>query len=232
MKKALLIFALAIIVNLTFAQRNLEDVVYLKNGSIIRGVVVELLPTQTVKIETVDRNVFVFQMAEVEKIIKEPRHGQTKVAVNNASETRFKGIVEFGYENKIGDFGLDRVKLNLIGARQINSYTSIGLGAGIRHYTNDDVTLVPVFADFRGYFTNNNILPYVALQVGYSFCVTKFNEAGFLLEPSAGVSFALSGNKRMNLGVGYSMQKLEAYTSYESFNVNSGAISIHVGFEF
>jgi len=53
------------------AQNNYQDVVYLKNGGIIRGTLIELIPDKSLKIETVDGNVFVFQMDEVEKITKE-----------------------------------------------------------------------------------------------------------------------------------------------------------------
>src|SRR4051812_45874354 len=48
-----------------------EEVVYLKNGSIIRGVIIEQVPGKSLKIQTKDRNVFVYQMEEVEKISKE-----------------------------------------------------------------------------------------------------------------------------------------------------------------
>jgi hypothetical protein len=48
-----------------------QDVVSLKNGSIIRGSIIEIIPDKTIKIETADRNLFVFQMSEVAKITKE-----------------------------------------------------------------------------------------------------------------------------------------------------------------
>jgi hypothetical protein len=47
------------------------DVLYLKNGSIIKGLVTEIITGQTVKIETPDGNIFVFKQDEVEKIVKE-----------------------------------------------------------------------------------------------------------------------------------------------------------------
>lgn len=49
-----------------------EDVVYLKNGSIIRGMIMELVLNVTVKIQTKDGSLFVYKMDEVEKITKEP----------------------------------------------------------------------------------------------------------------------------------------------------------------
>jgi hypothetical protein len=48
-----------------------EDVVYLKNGSIIHGIIVEQIPGESIKIKTNDGNTFVFKMDEVQKMIKE-----------------------------------------------------------------------------------------------------------------------------------------------------------------
>lgn len=45
-----------------------EDVVYLKNGSIIHGTITEEVPGKSLKIETKDGNVFVYKVKEVEKI--------------------------------------------------------------------------------------------------------------------------------------------------------------------
>ena len=54
-----------------FAQNNFQDVVYLKNGSIIRGMIIEQVPNESLKIETADGNLFVFKIDEVEKMAKE-----------------------------------------------------------------------------------------------------------------------------------------------------------------
>ena len=53
-----------------FAQ-NLEEVVYLKNGSVIRGSIVEQIPNESVKIQTRDGNIFVYRIDEIQKIVKE-----------------------------------------------------------------------------------------------------------------------------------------------------------------
>jgi hypothetical protein len=53
------------------AQNNRRDVVYLKNGSIIKGSILEMVPAGSVKIQVADGSVFVFTMSEVEKVEKE-----------------------------------------------------------------------------------------------------------------------------------------------------------------
>jgi len=58
-----------------------EDVVYLKNGGIIRGVIIEQIPGQSLKIQTRDGNVFVYKLDEIDRFTKEP----TKVRQLNAN---------------------------------------------------------------------------------------------------------------------------------------------------
>ena len=53
-----------------------EDVVYLKNGSVIRGMIIEQIIDTSLKIQTKDGNIFVYEISEVEKLTKEPIHGQ------------------------------------------------------------------------------------------------------------------------------------------------------------
>ncbi len=62
---------LVFITTITFAQSNLDEVVYLKNGSVIRGIIIEQIPNQTLKIQTKDGSVFVYNLSEVQKITKE-----------------------------------------------------------------------------------------------------------------------------------------------------------------
>jgi len=71
MQKNLLFVFMLVFAFIVKAQGNLEEVIYLKNGSVIRGTIVEQIPNQTVKIQTKDGNVFVYNFSEVEKITKE-----------------------------------------------------------------------------------------------------------------------------------------------------------------
>ncbi|WP_010665590.1 outer membrane beta-barrel protein [Marinilabilia salmonicolor] len=57
----------------SFSQNNFRDVIHLKNGSIIKGTVTEVIPDKHIKIATADGSIFVYQMAEIDKISKEER---------------------------------------------------------------------------------------------------------------------------------------------------------------
>ena len=49
----------------------LQDVVYLKNGSIIRGIILEQIPNKSLKIKTADGSVFVYQLKDVSRLTRE-----------------------------------------------------------------------------------------------------------------------------------------------------------------
>ena len=71
MKALITLLLFVFVLSWSFAQNNYQDVIYLKNGSIIRGVIIEQIPNKTFKIETEERNVFVFEVDEIDKITKE-----------------------------------------------------------------------------------------------------------------------------------------------------------------
>lgn len=57
----------------TFAQANLEEVVYTKDGSIYRGIIVEQIPNESVKVKIMGGSVINIPLANVLKFTKEER---------------------------------------------------------------------------------------------------------------------------------------------------------------
>ena len=86
MKRTILFFV-CLMMGMTFAfsQSNLQDVVYLKNGSTIRGDIIEMVPGETVKIMTTDGSVFVHDYADVQKFTKEQSVSSTNLKNNTYS---------------------------------------------------------------------------------------------------------------------------------------------------
>ena len=71
MKKLLIMTLIFLTATIAFAQNNYQDVVYLKSGNIIRGMIIEQIPNESLKIETADGNLFVFKIDEIAKITNE-----------------------------------------------------------------------------------------------------------------------------------------------------------------
>lgn len=104
MKNYLAILLFSIIASVSFGQTNYQDVVYLKNGSIIRGLIIEQVPNASIKIETADRNVFVFQMGEIEKITKEAMEGKRADRFSDSDKRKGYIGLSLGVSVPVGSF--------------------------------------------------------------------------------------------------------------------------------
>jgi len=228
MKKLLLLLVLPFLFTANaFSQKYAEyqDVVYLKNGSIIRGIIIEQIPSQSLKIETAGGSVFVYVIDEIEKIVKEPKFGQeSKVSNPNTGLKRgYRGIVDFAtvFLPEIG------IKLDVINGYQFNPYVSLGFGVGFHwyfgdsgYYHNRQTLLMPLFADLRINFLNKKVSPYMSLGIGYSFDLTAAKPSGMYFAPTCGVRFKFNEKVAMNLGLGFGFQgvKYDYYDYYEYYS--------------
>ena len=208
MKKYLLCFIVGTMSSFCFAQDNYEDVIYLKNGIVIRGMIIEEVPGKSIKIETTGENVGDYQMDEIEKITKEPRLGNSfNPKSANALEPGHVSIAEVAYRFRGGIHGGQFVKLNLINAYRFRSGFSMGFGTGFKYYWDGRSIDIPFFADFRGQLNNKKTSPYWAFDVGYVFNASdRMTGQGWLFNPSAGVILRLSDKTLVNLGLGYERQ--------------------------
>lgn len=76
------------------AQNNYEDVVYLKNGSVIHGIIIEQIPNESIKIKS-GQNTFVFKITEVKKMTKEEVNAPPSTNVNTVTNSsKFVGLFE------------------------------------------------------------------------------------------------------------------------------------------
>lgn len=69
--RKLLPFALFALLGSALLAAEYKDVVHLKNGSIVKGTIVENIPGDHIKIETSDGSTFVYKMREIAKFTKE-----------------------------------------------------------------------------------------------------------------------------------------------------------------
>ena len=106
-----------------------EDVVYLKDGSIIRGMVIEQVPNDYLKIKS-GSNVFVYQISDIEKITKELRVVDTVSYKNtyNSSKNYSYTSSSKGREGFIIGFSYGRqsteIDLSILSNYDYNSYMS------------------------------------------------------------------------------------------------------------
>ncbi len=211
------------------AQTDMEDVVYLKNGSIIHGIIIEQVPNVSIKIQTADRNVFVFRIEEVEKIAKEaaPKStgsgGKPGLAAEDLKQKGYSLIAQMNVGVGYNDF----VDKSSVGGHVINGYQFspnffAGVGVGFDHHFSG-AAFLPLFADLRVNFLKTTVTPFVDVAAGWTFGLAPEKDVGGVLaNPSFGVKFFVSPKVALQFSVGYRYQEgtntYETYTYYGAVN--------------
>jgi hypothetical protein len=172
------------------AQTKTEDIVYLKNGGVTKGQIIEIIPDSIVKIQTKDKYVFVYKYNQVQKIVRQEITGskttQSVPAVNRDTipkpafkDSGFYTIIKLGPGNSSSNY-------HIINGYQFNPYLLLGFGVGLDAYVGlgDSMDLnpfpggshsrlqdyfLPIFIDLRCHIKPKSRATLVTfMDVGYS----------------------------------------------------------------
>lgn len=146
--------------------------------------------------------------------------------------------VELGYDFATKSGADDDMAATMTIGKRFNKYFFAGAGSGaimygLPEYYFDDgpspETLVPIFADFRGYFPldNTRISPFIGIKGGYMINAGSAGPDGTMFQVTPGVQIPLSGVVDLNISAGYEhhIPTKEEFDSY-------GTVVIKVGFGF
>ena len=159
--------------------------------------------------------------------------------------------MQVGYGFGIGDLPINRVYVQTIHGVRVGENFSLGLGIGINTALprsmsiSTDISIggqitsssseyistlvyMPIFLNAKVYLPiYKNTDAFFSMDLGYSLGLNQdiVTMSGLMFTPSAGVSI----NKRLNISVGYDIQKI---SFIRLLSVNSGAISLNVGLLF
>ena len=206
MKTHLLLFIfLAVFLPLyTAAQSDQEDVIYTKNGSIYRGIIIEQVPNVSFKIEIAGGSVIFIQADDVIKITKEPKYSSDSThhsAPRVETQEEWQGRARShrarpprGYKDKGGFFQIQFSGqyagggVRLMGGYKINQFAFIGAGLGfdgvstgvnIHSLVGDpspySALYFPFFIHYSGDILKKDITPFYELDLGYSIAANSYN---------------------------------------------------------
>lgn len=220
------------------------EVVYLKNGSVIKGTIIEQIPNVSLKIKTNDGSLIICKMEDVNKITKEETYSNNyRNNTNNRKLARqtlrgYKGFIDMGYVVDLSDNNANKLEVSTSHGYQFNNYFYVGGGVAVDYYTDADLISAPIFADFRANFINKKITPFADIKTGYSFGDVE----GVYVTTGVGVRFSLKGKKAINLKLEYNYQQYDYDDSYYSYSyggyryyddtLSLEGLGFKVGFEF
>lgn len=217
-----------------FAQNKTEkeDVLYLKNGSIIRGSIVEQKIGESVKIELPGGSIFVFKQEEIDSIKKEERLTQNKIEKPEyfIKQKGFRIIAETGiiagvsgsaYYNNPFDIG---AQLHMVSGWQFSRFLFVGGGLGTEKMAAYRQGFAPFYARFSSDFLKKRTTPYVFTDAGYAlfwdsdvyredYSYYK-NKGGFYLQAGGGVKIFTRSKLSVNVGLAYKRLRSESNWQY------------------
>lgn len=219
MKKLILIIALLLITHaVLFAQKNPEDVLYLKNGGIIRGSIIEWVPDSAIKIEIAGGSLLVYKTNEIRIVAKEEKIKKEKQKTMISDSHGFRFGMDGGWVVGSGDNeNKSPLSIHIQGFYHFFPFTAIGVGAGLEFF---NTTQAPVYLDLRQYFSQRYYAPYLFMQGGYLFPVgpqhvdisgyTSKGKASYMINPGIGFMFPLSEKSELTVSVSYRYQEIKS----------------------
>lgn len=245
----LIIFAILCWVEVS-AQQILEDVLYLNNGSIIRGKIIQNA-NDTLKIETCGRNLLVFKSSEIKKTTMELKQASKQEFRDSFAPTNQKGIYSFTtFGLLIGSNTPPTFSFQTSAGYNFNNFIGLALGLGIEKLQTE---IVPVFISFKSNLSEKANSPIFTCHVGYSFPLSKekkndnlYGNPDYQYEGGVNVGFDLgilsykSQKRAFTITAGYRYQIVkETFTNYywlqnsiEKNTYEFNRISIKIGFLF
>jgi len=224
MKKIFFLFLLLISIN-SFAQDVILDVIYFKNGNILKGVITELIPGTSLKITDRNGKDFTFQMKDIDRIEKENFDkkdftNRDKYDSIRTSQNKFTNLTKLGVVRNISDYKNNVTFANIF-SFQISQF-AIGIGGSYIKYV-DEYT-VPVYLDARYTFAASKQKPYFYLDLGHS--VSDEKGKGIYFQAGTGLRVSLNNTISLIFDAAYSYQKVKY--NVQSYTVIEYRDNLHI----
>jgi hypothetical protein len=240
MKFRLLALALMAFAASAFAQSApFKEVIHLKNGSVLKGLITEWVPGSSLTIQLADSSIFVCPMSDVAKVSREftpVASKASKVVTTPVIPQDYEFFASVGYGINSGKYGLDVVNFNMVYGKNLTASHFVGAGTGLRYFlTDNEFAMLPLFAEYRYRMDRGSIAPYGRIALGYSLNTQGIEKSGVLFNPRIGVEFP-AGSAKVCFDMGYQTQQmpfllLDNWTLVERYK-NSEALCFNLGLVF
>jgi hypothetical protein len=214
MKKiTVLAIALIFIAFPVSAQRN-KDVLYLKNGSMIYGKLMEVTDAQY-KIRTTDGSIFIYSSPEVEKFVNEI------VSYDGRKKSGFGFTLEAGF--LVGAQSSDYkapFSFNLLGNITCKTKNTFSLGSGVE-YLGQPFT--PLFLEYKLLLSHKKTTPFLFFRGGKMLYLRGDANTGSTIYTTNDTEKKYSGGASFTIGTGISwaLEDTQTYLSFAYRNAHT-----------
>jgi len=226
----LIAFLLIFIYTESKAQENVQDVVYLKNGSILHGTITDIKVNESITLISNCNDTWIIKQSDIDRIEKEE---VAKSKTTESFEYKRKGFysninVNFLFGGEL-ESPFPPLSLTFVNGYQFDFGLAVGAGIGLELINE---TYMPVVADLRYTFRNSKVSHFIYVQGGYAVSLGTpdpydydyydFYESdleskgGFIINPGIGFKINLNEKNAFSFGIGY--KYMEVNHTYKEFN--------------
>jgi hypothetical protein len=171
------------------------DVVYLKNGSIVKGIITEQIPGESVKVKTADGSEFVYNIEEVAKFTREEKVVEKTSRFGMCKTKKEFKAKDKGYFAEINLLGNSVANgLSVTQGYRFSRFANFGLSiAGESIVLNNGyrnrLPVVSLNLVYSGELLNRRITPFYQLEAGYGFSVDRYGYNANIFDAPFGGGF-------------------------------------------
>lgn len=246
------LFFLSLFAVLTFgvSAQEYRDVVYLKNGSVIKGFYKSFFMNDTLRMETLDGSLLVCPTSDILRIAKEKTDVYVVEEDESADLSRvwrprgYCGSFELLFGWCGDDTTLSTEAVYTTHGYRFNPNLYAGLGIGLERYigksheltAQQDRPTIPLYGEVSWYMLKSRITPYISCRGGYAI----YGQRTWSFSPSVGVDFGITPHIGAFLKLSYRWQKYSYDWEFVGIEddditatyVNTTFISISTGIHF
>ncbi len=220
-----------------------QNVVNLKNGSIIRGELIEYIPGEKTTIQTQDGNIFVFNDEDVASVIRDE---STENATNKIAGYNEKYLAPRGYRGFIDITPFDLTiqslafSLNTTHGYQFNHNVFVGGGVGFSANYANGFFSIPIYASFKGNVARGAVQFTYGLNVGFGIGRGESSDYYYINDSYRYEDYIITGTSfynnysigmRLPVNPNFAVKIISEMDLYMGAYVNFGW-GIGLGFEF
>ena len=219
-KTAIILFAGLLFSGTLLSQDDKVDILTLKNGSIIKGRLIEMTDSNKVSIETLCQNTWVFSLDEIERmecnqslsLATGPNSG-SRYSTGLGKRSGFYSVSSPGLLFASGNNDKNTIfSLQMTGGYQLQSRYFAGIGTGLEFF---QYSQLPLFLDVSYLLTEGTVSPFIVLRGGYSFAledppdndwITYQGKGGYLWGAGLGIVIPLGQKNALSCSILYRYQ--------------------------
>lgn len=214
------------------AQSQFLDVVWLKNGQYIKGLIISGSLAEKFKIIDIYGREFTIEWNEIDRIEKENYNrerflGYAENYLDSAAMKKPYSVTLKGGYMRVMNYTTNNASASLIVSY---NFTNISVGVGTMYAKFDKIHYFPIFADVRYTFNFLNIKPFFFAEAGYS--VGKDDRRGVMFAMGTGVKYQLNNIFAFLVDMTYYYQAENYISKTFRFKSRYDSVLLNAGIQF